>query len=411
MYCKYKSHLQAQLNEMKSLGLYKKERTLSSPQGASIKVSDGSEVINFCANNYLGLSSHPEVVQAAKKALDSHGYGMSSVRFICGTQDVHKTLEEKLSAFLGMEDTILYAAAFDANAGLFEPLFSKEDAILSDALNHASIIDGIRLCKAQRFRYKNNDMVDLEAKLQEAQSARYRVIVTDGVFSMDGSLAKLDSICDLAQKYNALVMVDDSHATGFVGKTGRGSHEHWGVMDRVDIITGTLGKALGGAMGGFTSAKKEIIDVLRQTSRPYLFSNSLAPSMVGAAIQVLDLLSSSTELRDKLARNAKQFRQGMELAGFDLRPGEHAIVPVMLYDAELAQRFADQLLEEGVYVVGFFYPVVPRGLARIRVQLSAAHEAHQIQKAIAAFVKVGLALGVIPKSLDSKGVEQFVRPI
>ena len=411
MYCKYKSHLQAQLNEMKSLGLYKKERTLSSPQGASIKVSDGSEVINFCANNYLGLSSHPEVVQAAKKALDSHGYGMSSVRFICGTQDVHKILEEKLSAFLGMEDTILYAAAFDANAGLFEPLFSKEDAILSDALNHASIIDGIRLCKAQRFRYKNNDMVDLEAKLQEAQSARYRVIVTDGVFSMDGSLAKLDSICDLAQKYNALVMVDDSHATGFVGKTGRGSHEHWGVMDRVDIITGTLGKALGGAMGGFTSAKKEIIDVLRQTSRPYLFSNSLAPSIVGAAIQVLDLLSSSTELRDKLARNAKQFRQGMELAGFDLRPGEHAIVPVMLYDAELAQRFADQLLEEGVYVVGFFYPVVPRGLARIRVQLSAAHEAHQIQKAIAAFVKVGLALGVIPKSLDSKGIEQFVRPI
>jgi glycine C-acetyltransferase len=390
---------------MKSLGLYKKERTLSSPQGASIKVSDGSEVINFCANNYLGLSSHPEVVHAAKKALDTHGYGMSSVRFICGTQDVHKTLEEKISAFLGMEDTILYAAAFDANAGLFEPLFSKEDAILSDALNHASIIDGIRLCKAQRFRYKNNDMVDLEAKLQEAQSARYRVIVTDGVFSMDGSLAKLDSICDLAQKYKALVMVDDSHATGFVGKTGRGSHEHWGVMDRVDIITGTLGKALGGAMGGFTSAKKEIIDVLRQTSRPYLFSNSLAPSMVGAAIQVLDLLSSSTELRDKLARNAKQFRQGMELAGFDLRPGEHAIVPVMLYDTELAQRFADQLLEEGVYVVGFFYPVVPRGLARIRVQLSAAHEAHQIQKAIAAFVKVGLALGVIPKSLDSKGIE------
>ena len=387
------------------MGLYKKERTLSSPQGASIKVSDGSEVINFCANNYLGLSSHPEVVQAAKKALDTHGYGMSSVRFICGTQDVHKTLEEKISAFLGMEDTILYAAAFDANAGLFEPLFSKEDAILSDALNHASIIDGIRLCKAQRFRYKNNDMVDLEAKLQEAQSARYRVIVTDGVFSMDGSLAKLDSICDLAQKYKALVMVDDSHATGFVGKTGRGSHEHWGVMDRVDIITGTLGKALGGAMGGFTSAKKEIIDVLRQTSRPYLFSNSLAPSMVGAAIQVLDLLSSSTELRDKLARNAKQFRQGMELAGFDLRPGEHAIVPVMLFDAELAQRFADQLLEEGIYVIGFFYPVVPRGLARIRVQLSAAHEAHQIQKAIAAFVKVGLALGVIPKSLDSKGIE------
>ena len=396
---------------MKSSGLYKKERTILSPQGAAVKVNDGSEVINFCANNYLGLSSHPEVVQAAKKALDTHGYGMSSVRFICGTQDVHKALEDKLSAFLGMEDTILYAAAFDANGGLFEPLFSKEDAILSDALNHASIIDGVRLCKAHRFRYKNNDMEDLEAKLQEAQSARYRLIVTDGVFSMDGSMAKLDAICDLADKYDALVMVDDSHATGFVGKKGRGSHEYWDVMGRVDIITGTLGKALGGAMGGFTSAKKEIVDLLRQRSRPYLFSNSLAPSIVGAAIQVLDLLSSSTALRDKLERNAKQFREGMEAAGFDLRPGEHAIVPVMLYDAELAQRFADQLLEEGVYVVGFFYPVVPRGLARIRVQLSAAHEAHQIQKAIAAFVKVGLALGVIPKSLDSKSVEQFVRPI
>lgn len=387
---------------MKSSGLYKKERTILSPQGAAVKVNDGSEVINFCANNYLGLSSHPEVVQAAKKALDTHGYGMSSVRFICGTQDVHKALEDKLSAFLGMEDTILYAAAFDANGGLFEPLFSKEDAILSDALNHASIIDGVRLCKAHRFRYKNNDMEDLEAKLQEAQSARYRLIVTDGVFSMDGSMAKLDAICDLADKYDALVMVDDSHATGFVGKKGRGSHEYWDVMGRVDIITGTLGKALGGAMGGFTSAKKEIVDLLRQRSRPYLFSNSLAPSIVGAAIQVLDLLSSSTALRDKLERNAKQFREGMEAAGFDLRPGEHAIVPVMLYDAELSQRFADKLLDEGVYVIGFFYPVVPKGLARIRVQLSAAHEPHQIQKAIAAFVKVAKGLGVVPKTLHSK---------
>ena len=402
MYSNYKTHLQTQLNEMKSSGLYKKERTILSPQGAAVKVNDGSEVINFCANNYLGLSSHPEVVQAAKKALDTHGYGMSSVRFICGTQDVHKALEDKLSAFLGMEDTILYAAAFDANGGLFEPLFSKEDAILSDALNHASIIDGVRLCKAHRFRYKNNDMEDLEAKLQEAQSARYRLIVTDGVFSMDGSMAKLDTICDLADKYDALVMVDDSHATGFVGKKGRGSHEYWDVMGRVDIITGTLGKALGGAMGGFTSAKKEIVDLLRQRSRPYLFSNSLAPSIVGAAIQVLDLLSSSTALRDKLERNAKQFREGMEAAGFDLRPGEHAIVPVMLYDAELSQRFADKLLDEGVYVIGFFYPVVPKGLARIRVQLSAAHEPHQIQKAIAAFVKVAKGLGVVPKTLHSK---------
>jgi len=402
LYSNYKTHLQTQLNEMKSSGLYKKERTILSPQGAAVKVNDGSEVINFCANNYLGLSSHPEVVQAAKKALDTHGYGMSSVRFICGTQDVHKALEDKLSAFLGMEDTILYAAAFDANGGLFEPLFSKEDAILSDALNHASIIDGVRLCKAHRFRYKNNDMEDLEAKLQEAQSARYRLIVTDGVFSMDGSMAKLDAICDLADKYDALVMVDDSHATGFVGKKGRGSHEYWDVMGRVDIITGTLGKALGGAMGGFTSAKKEIVDLLRQRSRPYLFSNSLAPSIVGAAIQVLDLLSSSTALRDKLERNAKQFREGMEAAGFDLRPGEHAIVPVMLYDAELSQRFADKLLDEGVYVIGFFYPVVPKGLARIRVQLSAAHEPHQIQKAIAAFVKVAKGLGVVPKTLHSK---------
>lgn len=395
MYKNYKSHLESELNDIKSAGLYKKERIISSPQGAVVDVNKGSEVVNFCANNYLGLSSHPDVVKASKKSMDTHGYGMSSVRFICGTQDIHKELEDKISAFLGMEDTILYAAAFDANGGLFEPLFSKEDAIISDALNHASIIDGIRLCKAHRFRYKNNDMEDLEAKLQEASFARYKIIVTDGVFSMDGYIAKLDAICDLADRYGALVMVDDSHATGFVGKSGRGTHEYCGVMGRVDIITGTLGKALGGAMGGFTSAKKEIVEMLRQRSRPYLFSNSLAPSIVGAAIQVLDLLSSSTALRDKLERNAKQFREGMEAAGFDLRPGEHAIIPVMLYDAELSQRFSDQLLEEGVYVIGFFYPVVPKGIARIRVQLSAAHTTSQIEKAIAAFVKVGKRLAVI----------------
>jgi len=394
MYGDYKEYLQKELEEIKASGLYKNERIIVTPQGGDIKVSDGSEVINFCANNYLGLSSHPDVIQASKDALDSHGYGMSSVRFICGTQDIHKELEAKISKFLGMEDTILYAAAFDANGGLFEPLFTAEDAIISDELNHASIIDGVRLCKAQRFRYKNSDMADLEVKLQEAQSARYRVIVTDGVFSMDGYIAKLDAICDLADKYNALVMVDDSHATGFVGKTGRGTHEHCAVMDRVDIITGTLGKALGGAMGGFTSAKKEVVDLLRQRSRPYLFSNSLAPSIVGAANKVLDLLSSSTALRDKLEGNAKQFREGMEAAGFDLRPGEHAIIPVMLYDAELSQRFADKLLEEGIYVIGFFYPVVPKGLARIRVQLSAAHEPHHIEKAVAAFTKVGRELGI-----------------
>jgi len=341
------------------------------------------------------LSSHPEMIQASKDVLDSHGFGMSSVRFICGTQDIHKTLEAKLSSFLGMEDTILYAAAFDANGGVFEPLLTAEDAIISDELNHASIIDGVRLCKAQRYRYKNSDMQDLEAKLKEAQSARYRMIVTDGVFSMDGYIAKLDQICDLAEKYDAMVMVDDCHATGFVGKTGRGTHEHCNVMGRVDIITGTLGKALGGAMGGFTSAKKEIIDILRQRSRPYLFSNSLAPSIVGAANKVIDLLSSSTDLRDKLEANAKQFRSGMEAAGFDLRPGEHAIVPVMLYDAELSQRFANRLLEEGIYVIGFFYPVVPKGLARIRVQLSAAHSSAHIEKAISAFTKVGRELGVI----------------
>ena len=395
MYGAYKEHLKKQLEEIKSSGLYKNERIIVTPQGGDIKVSDGSEVINFCANNYLGLSSHPEMIQASKDVLDSHGFGMSSVRFICGTQDIHKTLEAKLSSFLGMEDTILYAAAFDANGGVFEPLLTAEDAIISDELNHASIIDGVRLCKAQRYRYKNSDMKDLEAKLKEAQSSRYRMIVTDGVFSMDGYIAKLDQICDLAEKYDAMVMVDDCHATGFVGKTGRGTHEHCNVMGRVDIITGTLGKALGGAMGGFTSAKKEIIDILRQRSRPYLFSNSLAPSIVGAANKVIDLLSSSTELRDKLEANAKQFRSGMEAAGFDLRPGEHAIVPVMLYDAELSQRFANRLLEEGIYVIGFFYPVVPKGLARIRVQLSAAHSSAHIEKAISAFTKVGRELRVI----------------
>ena len=395
MYEAYKEHLKKQLDDIKSSGLYKNERIIVTPQGGDIRVSDGSEVVNFCANNYLGLSSHPEMIQASKDVLDSHGFGMSSVRFICGTQDIHKTLEAKLSSFLGMEDTILYAAAFDANGGLFEPLLTAEDAIISDELNHASIIDGVRLCKAQRYRYKNSDMQDLEAKLKEAQSARYRMIVTDGVFSMDGYIAKLDQICDLAEKYDAMVMVDDCHATGFVGKTGRGTHEHCNVMGRVDIITGTLGKALGGAMGGFTSAKKEIVDLLRQRSRPYLFSNSLAPSIVGAANKVIDLLSSSTELRDKLEANAKQFRSGMEAAGFDLRPGEHAIVPVMLYDAELSQRFANRLLEEGIYVIGFFYPVVPKGLARIRVQISAAHSSAHIEKAISAFTKVGRELGVI----------------
>lgn len=391
----YKKHLQAELDSIKSAGLYKNERIIITPQGEAIKVDTGIDVINFCANNYLGLSSHPDVVQASKDTLDTHGFGMSSVRFICGTQDIHKQLETKISAFLGMEDSLLYAAAFDANGGLFEPLFTAEDAIISDELNHASIIDGVRLCKAKRFRYKNSDMADLELKLQEAQSSRYRVIVTDGVFSMDGYIAKLDQICDLADKYNALVMVDDCHSTGFVGKTGRGTHEHCGVMGRVDIITGTFGKALGGAMGGFTSASKEVVAILRQRSRPYLFSNSLAPSIVGAGNKVLDILSSSTSLRDKLEQNTKHFRSGMQNAGFDLRPGEHAIIPVMLYDAELSQVFSEKLLAEGIYVIGFFYPVVPKGLARIRVQLSAAHEPHHIDKAIAAFTKVGLELGVI----------------
>jgi len=395
MYGKLKNQLLEELKSIKESGLYKNERTIVTPQGADIRVSSGDEVINFCANNYLGLSSHPRVIQAAKDSLDTHGFGLSSVRFICGTQDIHKNLEYKLAEFLGTEDTILYAAAFDANGGVFEPLFSNEDAIISDSLNHASIIDGVRLCKAVRYRYKNNDMVDLEQKLIESQAQRNRIIVTDGVFSMDGYIARLDKICDLADKYDALVMVDECHSTGFVGKTGRGTHEYHNVMDRVDIITGTLGKALGGAMGGFTSGRKEIIDMLRQRSRPYLFSNSLAPSIVGSAIEVLDLLSSSTELRDKLETNTSYFRSKMTEAGFDLKEGVHPIVPVMLYDAKTSQIMADKLLEEGIYVIGFFYPVVPKEQARIRVQLSAAHTKEHLDKAIAAFTKVGKEMKVI----------------
>ena len=395
MYGKLKNQLENELSNIKEEGLYKTERIIITPQGSSIKVSTGEEVLNFCANNYLGLSSHPEVIQAAKETLDSHGYGMSSVRFICGTQDIHKRLEAKISNFLGMEDTILYAAAFDANGGVFEPLLSKEDAIISDSLNHASIIDGVRLCKAARYRYENNDMKDLEDQLIKAQEHRNRIIVTDGVFSMDGTLAQLDKICDLAEKYNALVMVDDSHATGFVGKTGRGTHEHCNVIQRVDIITSTLGKALGGAMGGFTSGKKEIIEMLRQRSRPYLFSNSLAPSIVGAATKVIDLLSNTTDLRDKLERNTKYFRTKMMEAGFDIKKGTHAIVPVMLYDAKLSQIMANKLLEEGIYVIGFFFPVVPKGQARIRVQISAAHSTQDIDNAIIAFIKIGKELKVI----------------
>ena len=392
---KFQKQLQDELANIKEAGLYKNERIITNPQGASIRVSTGEEVLNFCANNYLGLSSHPDVIQAAKDALDTHGYGMSSVRFICGTQDIHKNLEKKISEFVGMEDTILYAAAFDANGGLFEPLFGKEDAIISDSLNHASIIDGVRLCKAARYRYANNDMADLEAQLIKAQDQRNRIIVTDGVFSMDGYLAQLDKICDLAEKYDALVMVDDSHSTGFVGKTGRGTHEHCGVMGRIDIITSTLGKALGGAMGGFTSGKKEVIDMLRQRSRPYLFSNSLAPSIVGAATKVIDLLSNTTELRDKLEENTSFFREKMMQAGFDIKEGVHAIVPVMLYDAKLSQVMSDKLLAEGIYVIGFFFPVVPKDQARIRVQISAAHTRENLTKAIAAFTKIGKELGVI----------------
>lgn len=395
MFTNVESALKEELTAIEEAGLYKKERIISTPQAAEIQAQPGGEVLNFCANNYLGLSSHPEVIEAAKAAIDSHGYGMSSVRFICGTQDIHKELEQKIAEFVGCEDAILYAAAFDANGGLFEPLLGKEDAIISDSLNHASIIDGIRLCKAARFRYKTNDMADLEEKLKEAQGARRRLIATDGVFSMDGTLAQLDKICDLADKYDAMVMVDDCHATGFIGKNGRGVAEHCGVFGRVDIITGTFGKALGGAMGGFTAAKKEIVDILRQRSRPYLFSNSLAPSIVGASIKVLDILNASTALRDKLEDNAKFFRKEMEAAGFDILPGETPIVPVMLYDAKLSQTFADELLKEGIYVIGFFYPVVPKGLARIRVQISAGHEREHLEKAVAAFTKVGKKLGVI----------------
>lgn len=389
--------LQAELAEIKEAGLYKKERIITTPQAADIKTADGREVINFCANNYLGLSSHPKVVEAAKKAIDTHGFGMSSVRFICGTQDIHKELEQKISEFLGMEDTILYAAAFDANGGVFEPLLGAEDAIISDALNHASIIDGVRLCKAMRFRYEHNDMDSLEQQLKDADAkgAKNKIIVTDGVFSMDGTIAQLDKICDLADKYKALVMTDECHSTGFMGKTGRGVHEFRNCMDRIDIITGTLGKALGGASGGFTSGKKEVIEILRQRSRPYLFSNTLAPSIVGASIAVFDMLSEATTLRDKLEENTKYFRSKMTEAGFDIKPGEHAIVPVMLYDAKLAQKMADALLEKGIYVIGFFFPVVAKGQARIRVQVSAGHERHHLDKAIQAFTEVGKDLGVI----------------
>jgi len=392
---KLQQQLEKELAIIKDAGLYKKERIITTPQGASIRVSTGEEVLNFCANNYLGLSSHPDVIQAAKDALDTHGFGMSSVRFICGTQDIHKNLESKISTFLGTEDTILYAAAFDANGGVFEPLFSNEDAIISDSLNHASIIDGVRLCKAARYRYANDDMADLEAQLIKAQAQRNRIIVTDGVFSMDGTIAQLDIICDLAEKYDALVMVDDCHSTGFIGKTGRGTHEHCDVMGRVDIITSTLGKALGGAMGGFTSGKKEIIDMLRQKSRPYLFSNSLAPAIVGATIKVIDLLSSSSALRDKLEQNTKYFREKMISAGFDIKKSIHAIVPVMLYDAKLSQIMADKLLSEGIYVIGFFFPVVPKDQARIRVQISAGHTTEELDKAISAFIKIGNELNVI----------------
>jgi glycine C-acetyltransferase len=395
MYGKLQDHLKNEIAQIKESGIFKTERIITTPQGAVIKTSEGKEVLNFCANNYLGLSSHPKVLEAAKSTIDSHGYGLSSVRFICGTQDIHKTLEHKLSAFLHTEDTILYAAAFDANGGVFEPLFGEQDAIISDELNHASIIDGVRLCKAKRFRYKNNDMSDLEIQLQAASEARFKIIVTDGVFSMDGYVAQLDKICDLADKYDALVMVDECHATGFIGKTGRGTIELKNVLGRVDIITGTLGKALGGAMGGFTSGRKEIIDLLRQRSRPYLFSNSLAPCIVGASIAVIDLLTESTELRDKLESNIRYFKEKIKKSGFDIKDGDSAIVPVMLYDAQLSQVMAQKLLEEGIYVIGFFYPVVPKDAARIRVQISAAHEFNHIDKAVAAFEKVGRELGVI----------------
>ena len=397
MYGNIKQHLQNELQEIKESGLFKEERIITSAQGAEITLNTGETVLNFCANNYLGLSSHPEVIQAAKDTMDTHGFGMSSVRFICGTQDIHKELEENIASFYGTEDTILYAAAFDANGGVFEPLLTKEDAIISDSLNHASIIDGVRLCKAARYRYQNNDMADLEKQLQDATNngARFKIIVTDGVFSMDGLVAPLDKICDLAEKYDALVMIDECHATGFIGKTGRGTLEEKGVMDRIDIITGTLGKALGGAMGGYTTGKKEIIEMLRQRSRPYLFSNSLAPAIVGASIKVFDLLSNDTSLRDKLEWNTAYFKEGMSKAGFDIIDGDSAIVPVMLYDAKLSQTMANKLLEEGIYVIGFFFPVVPREKARIRVQLSAAHDKEHLDKAINAFIKVGKELEII----------------
>ena len=395
MYDSLKAKLDRELAEIREAGLYKNERIITTPQGADIKTDTAGEVVNFCANNYLGLSSHPKVIQAAKDAIDTHGYGMSSVRFICGTQDIHKELEQKISEFLGTEDTILYAAAFDANGGLFEPLFDAEDAIISDALNHASIIDGVRLCKAVRYRYNHNDMADLEKQLQDAQAQRNRVIVTDGSFSMDGTIAQLDKIVALAEKYNASVMIDECHSSGFLGKTGRGTHEHCGVMGKIEIITGTLGKALGGASGGFTSGKKELIEMLRQRSRPYLFSNTLAPSIVGASIAVLDMLSETTELRDKLEYNTTYFREKMTAAGFDITPGVHPIVPLMLYDANIAQEMAARMLEEGIYVIGFYFPVVPKGKARIRVQMSAAHDQNHLDKAIAAFIKVGKEMGVV----------------
>jgi glycine C-acetyltransferase len=395
MYGKLKEHLKNELHAIEEAGLYKKERIIASPQGAEITLKTGEKVLNFCANNYLGLSSHPKVIKAAQNIMDNRGYGMSSVRFICGTQDIHKDLELKISKFFGMEDTILYAAAFDANGGVFEPLFSEEDAIISDALNHASIIDGVRLCKAVRYKYNHADMQELEEQLKISQAQRFRIIVTDGVFSMDGDIAKLNIICELAEKYDALVMVDDSHASGFIGKTGRGTHEFHNVMGKVDIITSTLGKALGGALGGFTTGKKEIIDMLRQRSRPYLFSNSLAPSIVGAAHQVFDMLSQTTELRDKLMNNATYFKEKMSKAGFDLKPSDSAIVALMLYDARLSQDFAAALLKEGIYVIGFYYPVVAKGQARIRIQISAAHEKEHLDKAVNAFIKIGKELKVI----------------
>lgn len=397
MYEQFKPKLEQELQSIEEAGLFKRERIITSPQAAEITISGGKRVLNFCANNYLGLSSHPKVIQAAKEAIDSHGFGMSSVRFICGTLDIHKALECKLSEFLGTEDTILYAAAFDANGGVFEPLFGAEDAIISDALNHASIIDGVRLCKAMRYRYEHNNMEDLEKQLQDAVAAgaQQKIIVTDGVFSMDGTIAQLDKIVALAEKYQALVMIDECHSTGFMGKTGRGVHEHRGVMGKIDIITGTLGKALGGASGGFTSGRKEIIELLRQRSRPYLFSNTLAPSITGASLAVLDLLSETTELRDTLEKNTRYFREKMQLAGFDIKPGEHAIVPIMLYDAVLSQKMAEKLLERGIYVIGFYYPVVPKGQARIRVQISAGHQPHHLDQAIDAFIAVGKELEIV----------------